>query len=42
MEQLIRIVASLNERVIALEMERERQADRLEKEARMIQFTLNR
>lgn len=40
MEQLIRIVASLNERVIALEMER--QADRLEKEARMIQFTLNR
>ncbi|MFC4410644.1 hypothetical protein ACFOZY_09490 [Chungangia koreensis] len=39
-EQLIRIVASLNERVIALEMER--QAERMNKEARMMHLTLNR
>lgn len=39
-EQLIRIVASLNERVIAIEMEL--QADRLKRETRMMHLTLNR
>lgn len=39
-EQLIRIVATLNERVIALEMEL--QTDRLNKEKRRMHLTLNR
>lgn len=39
-EQLIRIVASLNERVISLETER--YEERMKREERMMHFTLNR